>query len=147
MLIHQPSQWHSTFSAWECGCFLLILPHNHKPHCLYWCSKEITQSCIEATELCLVLTSLLTHHNSCTVLVSSPDLIRRVYRFQYNMQKTRAVLKAIRAGVGFGSGTETSTVLETVHWLLWFHLLVDQPATRQFLGWIFWSRSWRGLPD
>ena len=36
------------------------------------------------------------------VLVSSPDLIWRVYRLQYN-----AILKAIRAGVGFGSGTET----------------------------------------
>ena len=34
----------------------------------------------------------------CKKVVSSPDLIRRVYRFQ----------KAIRAGVGFGSGTETS---------------------------------------
>ena len=35
------------------------------------------------------------------IVVSSPDLIRHVYHFQYN-------LKAIRAGVGFGSGTETS---------------------------------------
>ena len=34
-------------------------------------------------------------------LVSSPDLIRRVYRLQYN-----AILKAICAGVGFGSETE-----------------------------------------
>ena len=32
----------------------------------------------------------------------SPDLIRRVYRFQY------VILKAILAGVGFGFGTETS---------------------------------------
>ena len=36
-------------------------------------------------------------------LVSSPDLIRRVYRLQYN-----AILKAIHAGVGFGSETETT---------------------------------------
>ena len=40
-------------------------------------------------------------------IVLSPDLIWRVYRFQYNTQELRAVLKAIRAGVGFGSGTET----------------------------------------
>ena len=38
--------------------------------------------------------------------VSSPDLIRRVYHFQYN------VLKAIHAEVGFGSGTETSMDLD-----------------------------------
>ena len=38
--------------------------------------------------------------------VSSPDLIRRVYHFQYN------VLKVIRAEVGFGSGTETSMGLD-----------------------------------
>ena len=43
-----------------------------------------------------------------TILVSSPDLIRCVYRFPYN---ARAILKAIRAGVGFGSGTETTTIL------------------------------------
>ena len=35
-------------------------------------------------------------------LVSSPDLIRQVYRFQYNVRKV------ICAGVGFGSGTETN---------------------------------------
>ena len=40
-------------------------------------------------------------------LVLSPDFIWRVYRFHYNTQELRAVLKAIRAGVGFGSGTET----------------------------------------
>ena len=42
-----------------------------------------------------------------SVLVSFPDLIRRVYRLQYN---ARAILKAIRAWVGFGSGTETKSV-------------------------------------
>ena len=48
-------------------------------------------------------------NQSMTVhLVSSPDLIRRVYCFQYN---ARVILKATRAGVGFGSGTET-----TVHY-------------------------------
>ena len=36
-------------------------------------------------------------------LVSSPDLIRCVYHFQ--------ILKAICAGVGFGSGTETKSDL------------------------------------
>ena len=36
-------------------------------------------------------------------VVSSPDLIWRVYRLQYN-----TILKVICAGVGFGSGTETS---------------------------------------
>ena len=36
------------------------------------------------------------------MLVSSPDLIRHVYHFQYSM-----ILKAICARVGFGSGTET----------------------------------------
>ena len=35
-------------------------------------------------------------------VVLSPDLIWRVYRLQYN-----TILKVIRAGVGFGSGTET----------------------------------------
>ena len=38
------------------------------------------------------------------VLVSSPDLFRRVYHFQYN---TWVILKAICAGVGFEPGTET----------------------------------------
>ena len=36
-----------------------------------------------------------------------PDLIWCVYHFWYN--SPRAILKAIRAGVGFGSGTETNT--------------------------------------
>ena len=40
-------------------------------------------------------------------IVSSPDLIRCVYHFQYNAQEPRTILKAIRAGVGFGSETET----------------------------------------
>ena len=38
-------------------------------------------------------------------LVSSSDLIWRVYRFQYI--SPHAILKAIRTGVGFWSGTET----------------------------------------
>ena len=68
-------------------------------------------------------------------LVSSPDLIRRVYRFQYNARENglvdiacipqtlpsiyqtlpslRAILKTIHAGVGFGSGTETRLSLES----------------------------------
>ena len=41
-----------------------------------------------------------------TLLVLSPDLIRRVYRLQYNVWEN-TILKVIRAGVGFGSGTET----------------------------------------
>ena len=44
-------------------------------------------------------------------LVSSPDLIRYAYRFQYKAWEKDtecAILKAICAGVGFGSGTETS---------------------------------------
>ena len=38
----------------------------------------------------------------CSSIVSSPDLIRHVYRLQC------AILKVICIGVGFGSGTETS---------------------------------------
>ena len=37
-----------------------------------------------------------------SILVSSPDHIRRVYR-----SMTGAILKVIRAGVGLGSGTNT----------------------------------------
>ena len=37
-------------------------------------------------------------------LVPRPHPVRILYRFQYNARE----LKAIRAGVGFGSGTETS---------------------------------------
>ena len=48
-------------------------------------------------------------------MVSSPDLIRRVYCFQYN---PCAILKAICAGVGFGSGTETSPGNEVIG--MWF---------------------------
>ena len=41
-------------------------------------------------------------------VVSSPDLIQHVHHFQYNAwENTHAILKAIRAGVGFGSGTKT----------------------------------------
>ena len=42
------------------------------------------------------------------IVVSSPDLIRRIYRFQYS---PCAILKAIRAGVGFGSETETNQIV------------------------------------
>ena len=38
-------------------------------------------------------------------LVSSSDLIQRVYRFQCNS----AILKVICTGIGFGSGTETKS--------------------------------------
>ena len=47
------------------------------------------------------------------MIVSSPDLIRHIYRFQYNA-RPGAVLKAIHAGVGFGSGTETSLMMNSV---------------------------------
>ena len=60
------------------------------------------------------------------LLVLSPDLIRRVYRFQYN---ARAILKVIHAGVGFGSGTET-TQLSTPS----FHLLFLLTHTGGGLG-------------
>ena len=46
---------------------------------------------------------------SASDIVSSPDLVRHVYRLQYNV---RAILKAIRAGVGFGSGTETTSDMD-----------------------------------
>ena len=39
------------------------------------------------------------------IVVSSPDFI---YRFQYS---PCAILKAIRAGVGFGSETETNQIV------------------------------------
>ena len=44
-----------------------------------------------------------------------PDPIRCVYCFQYN---TRAILKAISTGVGFGSGTETKVYPTLVPCLL-----------------------------
>ena len=45
----------------------------------------------------------------------SPDLIRCLYRFQYNaLPSPRSILKAIRAGVGFGSGTETNAIREII---------------------------------
>ena len=47
-------------------------------------------------------------------LVSSPDHIRRVYHFQYNVH---AILKVIRTGIGFGSGTETNSHLTHFHLL------------------------------
>ena len=43
------------------------------------------------------------------MLVSSPDLI------------SRAILKAIRAGVGFGSGTETTNMHSRVHGIIRLH--------------------------
>ena len=49
-----------------------------------------------------------------TLIVLSPDVIWRIYCFQYNVQ---AILKAIRAGVGFGSGTETSTLSVAVTYM------------------------------
>ena len=45
-------------------------------------------------------------------LVSSPDHIWRVCHFQYN---AHAILKAIRTGIGFGSGTETNSHLTHFH--------------------------------
>ena len=52
-----------------------------------------------------------THTVLCWYLVSSPDLIRCMDCFQYNAW---AILKVICAGVGFGSGTETS----------WYHVML-----------------------
>ena len=52
----------------------------------------------EPLELCHCCSTPPPHH-----LVSSPDLIQCVYRFQYN-----AILKPIHTGVGFRSGTETT---------------------------------------
>ena len=60
------------------------------------------------------------------LLVSSPDLIWCIYRFQYNVC---VILKAICAGVGFGSGTET-TQLPTP----FFHLLFLLTHTGGGLG-------------
>ena len=49
------------------------------------------------------------HHGATTRVhvVSSPDLIWRIYRLQYNAPPLHTILKVICAGVGFGSGTET----------------------------------------
>ena len=44
---------------------------------------------------------LLAICSACAWIVSSPDFIWHVYRFQYN---PRAILKAIRARVGLGLG-------------------------------------------
>ena len=40
------------------------------------------------------------------ILVSPPDFIRHIYCFQYDAREKRVILKAICAGVGFGSETE-----------------------------------------
>ena len=54
---------------------------------------------------------------SCVQVVLSPDLIRRIYRFQYNaLENPCTLLKAIHAGVGFGSGTETSVQVGMSWW-------------------------------
>ena len=47
-----------------------------------------------------VETCFILHTLYCSIIVSSPDLIRHVYRFQYNARE----LKAICAGVGLGLG-------------------------------------------
>ena len=49
------------------------------------------------------------------VFVLSPDIIRRVYRFQYNAWENACDSEAIRAGIGFGSGTETTPVFDCLH--------------------------------
>ena len=48
---------------------------------------------------CFLLFHLHISSFSPQLLVLSPDLIQRIYRFQYN---TRAILKVIHAGIGFG---------------------------------------------
>ena len=72
-------------------------------HCHQLVSRKCVWHCPQQSVACVhcyLLHSSFQHIASAD-LVSSPDLIRRVYRFQY-------ILKAIRVGVGFGSGTETS---------------------------------------
>ena len=51
------------------------------------------------------------HTLYCSIIVSSPDLIRRVYRFQYNASNTESDL---RWG-WFGSGTETMFIIVSCH--------------------------------
>ena len=53
------------------------------------------------TQLCL---GSMVYSNDPSPLVLSQDLIQRVHCFQYN-----CILKAIHAGVGFGSGNETTS--------------------------------------
>ena len=73
-------------------------------------------------------------------LVPSPDLIRPVYRFQYDVC---AILKVISAGIGFGSGTETKvnptlvpSLLSTLHVALTLKL----PCTLYHKS---WGRNWK----
>ena len=65
------------------------------------------------------------------MLVSSLDLIRRIYRFQYS---PRTILKAICAGVGFGSGTETMPL----H--IYNYLSSSQRVTQRLCG-VQWKHS------
>ena len=76
---------------------------------------------------------VMRYPQSVTVVVSSPDLIRRVYRLP------RAILKAIRAGVGFGSGTETITVDTAVY-------IAERWGSRDILRYDPHTNKWTELP-
>ena len=72
------------------------------------------------------------------ILVSSPDLILCVYRFQYN-----AILKPICAGVGFGSGTETTphpTGCQQPHCMYWQMLAGNWSWYRVIC---IWNANWQ----
>ena len=61
--------------------------------------------------VCSICSYIFHPHDSTTPLVSSPDLIRHVYCLQYNARDTES---DTRAGIGFGSGTETREGLANI---------------------------------
>ena len=99
----------------ECDLF----PPNYVKLCSLQCGVHSTKvnvhSYIQALKLWC---NLYTYVHAVQInVVLSPDLIRRVYRFQY-----KTVLKPICAGIGFGSGTETKISEQCSKWsklLLW----------------------------
>ena len=63
-------------------------------------------------------------------------LVQREYRFQYN-----AILKVIRAGVGFGSGTETNTLFIHCYIYISLAILTTQLSYSVHLKGCGWSNN------
>ena len=81
-------------------------PWNSRTVCIMW--TDILMGALCHTSVIQTRTSVI---RTC-VIVSSPDLIWRIYRFPLSYFSYWVILKAIRAGVGFGSGTETRQVTD-----------------------------------
>ena len=70
------------------------------------------------TQLCQ---GSMVYCNDPSPLVLSQDLIRGIYRFHHT-----CTLKAICAGVGFGSGTETTSP-QALNWVKWLLTINSRP--------------------